>query len=110
MQSCTAAAALPPPRLKACCLPCLPLPALGADKFAEIVKLRNKLAGVAGYQNYYDMKLQQAEGFTLQVGACGRAVGLWRGCRGVVEGVPWGCGGGAGRRDSESTSWPAGSV
>ena len=93
MQSCTAAAALPPPRLKACCLPCLPLPALGADKFAEIVKLRNKLAGVAGYQNYYDMKLQQAEGFTLQVGACSRAVGLWRG---------WGCGGGAGRRDSEA--------
>jgi hypothetical protein len=56
----------------------LPLPALGADKFAEIVKLRNKLAGVAGYQNYYDMKLQQAEGFTLQVGHGGGAVGLRR--------------------------------
>ena len=53
-----------------------------ADKFAEIVKLRNKLAGVAGYQNYYDMKLQQAEGFTLQVGIAAETVswgGAWVG-------------------------------
>lgn len=38
-----------------------------ADKFAEIVKLRNKLARVAGYKDYYAMKLEQAEGFGMDV-------------------------------------------
>eukprot|EP00891_Asterochloris_glomerata_P001220 jgi/Astpho2/1220/Aster-07071 len=33
-------------------------------KFCEIVKLRNRLAKVAGFEDYYDMKVQQAEGFS----------------------------------------------
>lgn len=48
-----------------------------AERFAEIVKLRNKLARVAGYQNYYAMKLEQAEGFGMDVrrGGGGGAAG-----------------------------------
>ena len=31
------------------------------------MKLRNKLARVAGYENFYAMKLEQAEGFGMDV-------------------------------------------
>jgi hypothetical protein len=37
-----------------------------AQRFAGIVKLRNRLASAAGYSNYYDMKVRQAEGFSLE--------------------------------------------
>lgn len=50
---------------------CLSRPG-SADKFAEIVRTRQRLAKAAGYENYYAMKFEQAEGFTLRVGA-GRA-------------------------------------
>ena len=33
-----------------------------AERFAEIVKLRNKWACVAGFENYYDMKVQVGRG------------------------------------------------
>ena len=33
-----------------------------AEKFCEIVKLRNKLARLQGYQDFYDMKASGAEG------------------------------------------------
>jgi len=38
-----------------------------AGKLAEIVKLRNKLAKAQGYEDYYDMKCTQAEGFSKRV-------------------------------------------
>lgn len=34
-----------------------------AEPFCEIVKTRNELAKKQGYANYYDMKVQAAEGF-----------------------------------------------
>lgn len=37
-----------------------------AEKFAEIVKVRQALAKTAGYQNFYAMKVEQAEGITMQ--------------------------------------------
>lgn len=56
-----------------CCCAVNPLQ-LQAEQFAEIVKLRNKLARVAGFKNYYAMKLEQAEGFGMDVS--GRGAGL----------------------------------
>ncbi|KAI9206249.1 oligoendopeptidase [Polychytrium aggregatum] len=38
-----------------------------AEKFCEIVKLRNKLARSLGYEDFYDMKVSQAEGFSKKV-------------------------------------------
>uniref|UniRef100_A0A0G4GAJ1 Peptidase M3A/M3B catalytic domain-containing protein n=1 Tax=Chromera velia CCMP2878 TaxID=1169474 RepID=A0A0G4GAJ1_9ALVE len=35
-----------------------------AEPFLEIVKLRNKLARLLGYEDYYDYKVTQAEGFS----------------------------------------------
>ena len=37
---------------------------LVAESFALIVKKRNALAKKLGYEDYYDMKVQQAEGFS----------------------------------------------
>jgi hypothetical protein len=34
-----------------------------AERFCEIIKLRNQLAHSLGYVDYYDMKCSQAEGF-----------------------------------------------
>lgn len=34
-----------------------------AEKFCEIIKLRNRLARLLGYECFYDMKVTQAEGF-----------------------------------------------
>lgn len=34
-----------------------------AEKFCEIIKLRNRLARSLGYECFYDMKVTQAEGF-----------------------------------------------
>ncbi|KAL4458233.1 hypothetical protein ABPG75_013098 [Micractinium tetrahymenae] len=36
-----------------------------AEKFAEIVRTRQRLAKAAGYENFYSMKFEQAEGFSL---------------------------------------------
>jgi Zn-dependent oligopeptidase len=38
-----------------------------AEKFCEIVKLRNRLARILGYECFYDMKVSQAEGFNKRV-------------------------------------------
>lgn len=38
-----------------------------AEKFCEIVKLRNQLAKKLGYVDFYDMKVTQAEGFSKDV-------------------------------------------
>lgn len=38
-----------------------------AERFCEIVKLRNRLARLQGFEDYYDMKVQQAEGFSKRV-------------------------------------------
>lgn len=38
-----------------------------AERFCEIVKLRNQLAKGLGYECFYDMKVQQAEGFSKTV-------------------------------------------
>lgn len=45
-------------RLHGCNACHLPLPL--TERFTEIVKVRNKLARVAGFSDYYAMKLQQA--------------------------------------------------
>jgi hypothetical protein len=37
-----------------------------AEKFCEIIKLRNRLARSLGYECFYDMKVSQAEGFNKQ--------------------------------------------
>lgn len=37
-----------------------------AERFAEIARLRNRMARAAGYANFYDMKVQRSEGFDLE--------------------------------------------
>jgi oligoendopeptidase F len=37
-----------------------------AEKFCEIIKLRNRLARLLGFECFYDMKVTQAEGFNKQ--------------------------------------------
>lgn len=44
---------------------CTATPLAAAGDFCEIVKVRNQLAAAAGFANYYDMKVQAAEGFDL---------------------------------------------
>ncbi len=55
-----------------------------AERFTEIVKVRNRLAKAAGFRNYYDMKLQQAEGFSLEV-LFGMLDGLEQQTRPIME-------------------------
>lgn len=62
-----------------------PSPPIAAEHFAEIVKVRNRLAKAAGYRNFYDMKLQQAEGFSLEVLFDGMLDGLEQQTRPIME-------------------------
>ncbi|PSC69592.1 peptidase M3 [Micractinium conductrix] len=57
-----------------------------AEKFAAIVKLRQQLARTAGFQNYYAMKLEQAEGFGMDV-LFGMLDGLELDTRPIMEGA-----------------------
>lgn len=50
------------------------------------MRTRQRLAKAAGYENFYAMKFEQAEGFTLRVGWGGGGEGKGQGCGRGLDG------------------------